>query len=519
MAQIIDNSDAIEPIFKKLQETFRTHKTKDVNFRKAQLRNLLKGLEEMEQELHQALQEDLGVTLFSSQMTSTIITKTDVENQLAHIDKWSKEESVDTPFVIGPGTSKIIYEPLGVVLVIAAWNYPLYTGIPPMAAAIAAGNCVILKPSELAPHSSQVMYKLVDKYLDKSCYAVIQGGVEVSKKITTFAFDLIIFTGSPEKGKLVARAASENLVPCILELGGKSPTIVDKDCSLNVTAQRIIQGRFTNAGQTCVACDYVFVHESIKDAFINEMKIEIKKFFGENPQNSPDYSRIVTTFHTQRLEKLLQNHDGQIVLGGQVKVNEKYVEPTIILEPNQNSQIMTEEIFGPILPVFTFNDIGKVITFINSRPKPLALYYYGNNSKNKKLLEQQTSSGAIVHNDSVFHLLNPNLPFGGVGNSGYGAYHGIAGFKGCSHAKPVFNKSTLNIYPFNIRYPPFTKHKLQTLSLFFKFAELPQRHVVNATLFISFLVAMKIASKKGYLKRFLEISKPYVDKLWNSANL
>ncbi|CAD8195311.1 unnamed protein product [Paramecium pentaurelia] len=519
MDQIQDNTDVIQPIFQKLKETFSTHKTKCVKFRKAQLRNLIRGLQEMEQEFHTALENDLGVTMFSSQMTSTIITKAEVENQLAHIDEWSKEENVDTPFVIGPGSSKIIYEPLGVVLVIAAWNYPLYTGIPPMAAAIASGNCVILKPSEIAPHSSKVMYDLVTKYLDQSCYAVIQGGVEVSKKITTLPFDLIIFTGSPEKGKLVAKAASENLVPCILELGGKSPTIVDKDCSLNVTAQRIIQGRFTNAGQTCVACDYVFVHQSIKDAFINEMKTELKRFFGENPQNSQDYSKIVTEFHTQRLQELLKDHNGQVVVGGQVNVNQRYVEPTIILQPSVQSKLMTEEIFGPILPVLLFDNIDNVIQFINSRPKPLALYYYGSNSKNKKLLEQQTSSGAIVYNDSVFHLLNPNLPFGGVGNSGYGAYHGVTGFKGCSHAKPVFTKSTLNIYPFNIRYPPFTKHKLQTLSLFFKFAELPQRHVVNATLFVSFLIAMKVAKNKGYLKKFLELSKPYVDKLWKSANL
>ncbi|CAD8095364.1 unnamed protein product [Paramecium primaurelia] len=519
MEQIQDNSEIIQPIFQKLKETFNTHKTKCIKFRKTQLKSLLKGLEEMEQEFHVALEKDLGVTIFSSQMTSTIVTKVEIENQLAHIDEWSKEEYVDTPFVIGPGSSKIIYEPLGVVLVIAAWNYPLYTGIPPMAAAIAAGNCVILKPSEIAPHSSQVMYNLVTKYLDQSCYAVIQGGVEVSKKITTLPFDLIIFTGSPEKGKLVAKAASENLVPCILELGGKSPTIVDKDCSLNVTVQRIIQGRFINAGQTCVACDYVFVHQSIKDAFINEMKTELKNFFGENPQKSNDYSKIVTEFHTQRLKELLKDHNGQVIIGGQVNVDQRYVEPTIILQPQVQSKLMTEEIFGPILPVLTFDNINEVIQFINSRPKPLALYYYGSSSKNKKLLEQQTSSGAIVHNDSLFHLLNPNLPFGGVGNSGYGAYHGITGFKSCCHAKPVFTKSTLNIYPFNIRYPPFTKHKLQTLSLFFKFAELPQRHVVNATLFVSFLVALKLAQKKGYLKRLLEISKPYVEKVWKETNL
>jgi aldehyde dehydrogenase (NAD+) len=332
-----------------------------------------------------------------------------------NFEEWAKPRSVDTNLMCGNASSKIIPEPFGCALVIGAWNYPFYTTVAPAAEAIAAGNCVCLKPSEMSPNTSNLMKEIFDKYLDKNCYTVIEGGPNIAKNITTHKWDLIIFTGSPEKGKLVAKAAAENLIPCILELGGKNPTIVDKDANVQSAAMRIAASKFLNCGQTCIAPDYVYCHSSVFDKFIEESKKSVTKFYTDNVKDCVDYSRIINEFHTERIANYLdpKDHKGKVVLGGKVDLKDKYIEPTIIAEPSKDSKVMKDEIFGPILPVLKYDDISDVIGFINANQKPLALYYYGD--VNKKKLENETSSGAFTVNDCVAHILNHKLPFGGVG--------------------------------------------------------------------------------------------------------
>ncbi|KAL4426290.1 hypothetical protein ABPG74_018707 [Tetrahymena malaccensis] len=498
--QIQDDSSVIEPTFQELRQTFLSQKTKSLAYRKQQLRNLLRGLTEMEQEFHKALEKDLKCSPFISYMTSFKITISEIEHTLKNLDSWVKARPLDTTVISGPAKTYLKPEPYGVALVMSAWNYPLFTAIPPFAQALAAGNCVVLKPSELAPYTSNCIQKLFTNYMDKTAYRCIEGQVQVSINITKLPWGLIIFTGSPEKGKLVAKAASENLVPCILELGGKSPTIVDQDANLENAALRVTQGRFLNAGQTCVACDYLFVHKSVKAEFIKKLKEKIVLFYGEDPQKSNDYNRIINCQSTERLASLLnpEDHKGQIVIGGKYDISDKYVAPTLIDQPSLESRVMKEEIFGPILPILEFTDIQTVVQFINERPNPLALYYFG--SKHAKLFEEQTSSGSYSINDAIFQLTNPNLPFGGVGNSGSGKYHGLAGFDSCSHLKPVFNKLPINSFPFSARYPPYTETKQSTLKVLFATAQFNQSTGIKWGLAIIALIILSKFSYNGALQ-------------------
>lgn len=367
-----------------------------------------------------------------------------------------------------PGISKVEYEPLGVALIMSSWNYPILTTIMPLANAIGAGNMAIIKPSEISRSSAKVIKKLVEKYLDPSAYKIIEGGQEVAKSIITKKFDLIVFTGSPEKGKIVASEAGKNLVPCILELGGKCPVIVDSkpnqsfitspfSSSLDYAAAKIIWGRFINCGQTCLACDYVLVHEDsaeeLKKLLIKHLKESYKgrsdKYF------DGDKGSLINAVHAERIKGYLnENHDGTIIAG--VKSEEEYkdlknnwIPPTIVDNPSDESSLMTEEIFGPVLPIKTYKTIDEAIKYINDRPKPLGLYYFGSIlGSNGARVRRETSSGAFSFNDAVIQVCNPNLPFGGVGNSGYGSYHGIYGFRNMSHAKACYYKLPLNFYPF-----------------------------------------------------------------------
>ena len=390
-----------------------------------------------------------------------------LKHNLLHIDKWNQAESIDTPFVIGPARSYTQPVSLVVALVIGAWNYPIATCVPYVATAIAAGNCCVVKPSEVSANTSKVIAELFDKYLDKDCYRCIEGQVEVSKAIIKEPFDVIVFTGSTEKGKLVAKAAAENLVPCILELGGKSPTIVDKEANIDNAALRIVQGRFINCGQTCIACDYLFVHKEIKAELIQKINDKLVESYGRDPSKAEDYSRVINEFHVKRIQSYLdEDHGGKIVLGGEVKLNERYIAPTLIENPNLDSKLMQEEIFGPVLPILEFDDFDYVIKFINSRPKPLSLYYYGSSfSQNYKNLKTKTSSGGLLLNDSIFHFANSFLPFGGVGASGYGKLHGHAGFKALSHSKAVMEKAPINFFPLNVRYRPYAGLRGKVLKL------------------------------------------------------
>jgi len=488
---ISDDPSVIRPALDDLRKNFLTGKTLPLKYRKQQLNNLLRGLKELEPKFHAALQKDLNANEMMSYMLSTCLTIEDIKHTLAHIDKWNKPKSVDTPLVIGPGRSYIQPEPYGVALVIGAWNYPVATAVPYLATAIAAGNCCIVKPSEVSAHTSNVIAELVDKYLDKDCYRCIEGQVEVAKAITKEKFDLIVFTGSTEKGKLVAKAAAENLIPCVLELGGKSPTIVDRDANLDNAAMRIVQGRMINCGQTCIACDYLFIHKDIKAKLLAKIQEKITEFFGTDPSKSEDYPRMINDFHLQRVKSYLdEDHGGKVVIGGQIRAENKYIAPTIVDNPRLDSKLMQEEIFGPVLPVLEFADLDYVIKFIQERPKPLALYYYGSTfSNNYKRVKTLTSSGGLMANDSVFHFANNHLPFGGVGSAGYGKLHGYGGFKSFTHFKPVMEKTSINFFPFNVRYPPYAGFRGQLLRFMLKLSQVNQSTIFKVLIWIGVITA------------------------------
>lgn len=489
---IPDDPSVIRPTLEALKKTFLTGKTKDISFRIKQLKNLARGLKEMSAKLDEAIQKDIGLSPFMNFMASTTPCLNEIEDCIRNVRKWAKPEKTNTPLPLGPAKSYIVPEPYGVCLVLSAWNYPLITLIPPIATAIAAGNCVVAKPSEMAPHTSNVVAELFEKYMDKDCYRIIEGQVQVAIAITKEKFDVLVFTGSPEKGRLVAKAAAENLIPCVLELGGKSPTIVDRDADLDNAAMRIVTGRFLNAGQTCIAPDYCFAHKDIKEKFLAKVKEYKEKFHGQDPKQDPHYARMINEWHTERIKSYLdEKHGGKIVFGGEVDIKQKYVAPTVVDSPSFNCKMMQDEIFGPILPVYEFSDIDTVIKFINDREKPLALYYYGSNSsKSKERLINETSSGAVMVNDSLFHILNSELPFGGVGNSGYGACHGKQGFDCLTHKKPVMEKYAINMFPFNARYPPYTTGKQKLIKLLFGSFSITQYDALRALIFLIVLAVI-----------------------------
>ncbi|EGR30464.1 hypothetical protein IMG5_131480 [Ichthyophthirius multifiliis] len=504
---ILDNPKIIQPTLDSLKNSFRTGKTLSLSYRKQQLKNLLTGLKEMEDEIINANIKDMG---YKNKDTSKLfnLTPTIMEIQfiLKNFEKWSQKQKVDTSLLVGPGQSYIIPEPFGVSLVIGAWNYPLSTCVGPAANSIASGNCVVLKPSEMAPYSSNVIKKLIEKYLgkkykkvkknqkiiDNDCYRVIEGQIEVSKEICSYPWDHIIFTGSPQKGRLIAKAAAENLIPVILELGGKSPTIVDKSANLETAAYRIISGKIQNSGQTCIAPDYLYVESSIFDKFLEMLKKVLLEMTQNDPKTSPDYCRMINEFHTKRMQNMIKNHGGKLFYGGEVDVNQKYVQPTIIINPQLDSDCMKDEIFGPILPIFSYKNFDEVINFINSKDKPLALYYYGENKIHKQRLIEQTSSGALSFNESVMHYINHTLPFGGVGNSGYGKIHGQFGFQSCSHMKPVLDKSgfigTLNAYPLYCRFPPYTESRIKTMNFLSQVFDIYPSEITTSVYFKIFIV-------------------------------
>jgi aldehyde dehydrogenase (NAD+) len=500
--QIPDDPSVIQPIFESLKKAFFAGKTRDLSFRKQQLKNILKGLKELTPELCEASHKDLGGGLQMGGLQVSM-AGAEVEEVLENIDEWNKPIATETSLGVGPGESYLLPEPLGTVLVIAPWNAPLVLSIPYLATAIAAGNTVLVKTSEMAPENSRVITQLVEKYLDKECFRCIEGKVEVAKAVITFPWDKIVFTGSTEKGRIVAKAAAEHLTPCVLELGGKSPTIVDKDADIDNAALRIAQGKLINAGQICVANDYVFVHKSIKAKFTEAIKKRMIEFYGEDASKSPEFGRIVNEFHCNRIKCLLdEDHKGKVVLGGEVRVNEKYVAPTIIDSPSYESQIMKDEIFGPVLLLQEYEDIDFAINYINLKPKPLAIYFYGNaSSANYKKVKTFTSSGGLVLNDSVFHFSSPYLPFGGVGASGTGFVHGFHGFRELVHLKPILEKGTNNSYPFNARFPPGNAHKGKIMMFILKNSRVKESTLKKTVASLVLIGAGIVAWKKGYLDK------------------
>jgi len=357
-----------------------------------------------------------------------------------------------------PGSGYVMREPLGVVLIIAPWNYPISLVLKPLIGAISAGNCVVIKPSEVSENCAKWLTSNITKYLDTNCIQVYEGGPQETENLLKQQFDMIFYTGNTHVGKFVMKAAAEHLTPVTLELGGKSPCIVDKDIDLETSARRIVAGKFANVGQTCVAPDYILVHDQVEDKFVDKLQQVIKEFYGDNPQSSRDYSRIINQRHTKRLEKLLQGQN--VISGGSVDVQDNYISPTLvkISSDKLNSPIMQDEIFGPILPILTIHNIDEAIEFVNSRPKPLALYIFSKNTGVQKRVLETTSSGGACVNETVFHVACKTLPFGGVGPSGMGSYNGFHSFDTFSHKKSVLDRATW-LDP-SIRYPPYTDRKI-----------------------------------------------------------
>ena len=434
---------------------FATNKTKDINFRLTQLRKLKKAILKNQQKLENALWEDLHKSPEEAYLTEISIVTGEIDNHIRHLKQWAKPERVSTPLHLFPSSSKIIFEPLGLSLIVAPWNYPFQLLINSLVGSISAGGCSILKPSPDAPKTAIAMQEMIEETFDSNYIAVVQGGRETNTILFNERFDIIFFTGSSKVGKVVMRAAAEHLTPVVLELGGKSPCIVDADANINVAAKRIAWGKLINAGQTCIAPDYLFAHHSIKDELLDKIAKNFKEMYGENIKESRFYPRIVNQNAIDRLAKLM--NEGEIHTGGEVDEKDRFIAPTIIDKVNPDFLIMQEEIFGPILPVMTFENIEEPINYINKNEKPLAFYYFGKNKKAKEVLAKTTSGGACI-NDTLMHITNHNLPFGGVGNSGLGKYHGQESFLAFSNRRAVVTTPTWIDLP--LKYAPFKYFKL-----------------------------------------------------------
>lgn len=440
----------------KQKEFFQTGTTKDVSFRITQLKKLKEILVENEQLLIEEVHKDFQKSAFETYATEIGLVITDINYAIKHVESWAKQKTVSSSLVNFPSKNFIITEPYGSALIIAPWNYPILLALQPLVGAIAAGNTAILKPSELTPNTSETLEKLISEHFEPDFLKVILGGVEESSTLVKMDFDYIFFTGSTRVGKIIMRDAAERLTPLTLELGGKSPCIVDKTANLEVSAKRIAWGKFVNAGQTCVAPDYLLVQNSVKDEFLDHLKNSIHQLYGNNPKESPDFPRIINEAHFDRLVQLLDN--GETVKGGESERSTQYIAPTILNNIKLEDPIMQDEIFGPILPVLEFESVEECIKIINARPRPLALYVFTADQALEDRIMSSVSFGGGAVNDTIAQLGNHHLSFGGVGASGFGSYHGKSSFDSFSHKKSVMKKPFWPDVP--IRYAPYDDIKL-----------------------------------------------------------
>lgn len=455
----------INLIFKKQKEFFESGKTINVDYRIKNLKKLNDIIKKNEDKILSELKKDLGKSNFEGYVTEVGILYDDINFHIKNVKKWSSEEKRKSPIVYYPSKSYIYKEPYGVTLIIGPFNYPFQLVIAPLIGAISSGNTAIIKPSENSRNIALLLEKLINENFPEEYLRVVNplGGKETVSLLLDKPFDYIFFTGSVRVGKLVMQKAAQHLTPVTLELGGKSPCIVDSDAKLKLAAKRIVWGKFLNAGQTCVAPDYLCVHKSVKDELLKLIINEIRIQFGENVRNSEDYPRIVNKSSLERLSGYL--NDGKIYYGGNIDEDNLYMEPTLIIKPDLNSPLMSDEIFGPILPILVYEDLDNVIKFINHREKPLALYYFSESKKKIKYVLTSTTSGGVTINDTIIHVANPNLPFGGVGNSGVGKYHGKESFETFTHNKSVMKRGTF--IEFNIRFAPY-KNKLNLVKRIMK---------------------------------------------------
>lgn len=447
----------------KLRKFYNSGETRKISFRKKQLRKLKKTIRKNENAIMEALYKDLKKPAFEAYASEIGILYTEIRHVLWHLRSWARKREVKTPIIHFHSTSAVHYDPYGVVLVIGPWNYPFQLVMAPVVAAIAAGNAVVIKPSELAPATSRLVAKMIRDTFDDDYITVIEGGVEETGELLKEKFDYIFFTGGTAVGRIVMRAAAEHLTPVTLELGGKSPAIVDEDAPLRTTARRLCWGKFFNAGQTCLAPDYLLVHKKIKTAFINELTRTIEEFYGDDPRASRDYARIVNEKHFDRIMGLLEG--AKVIVGGESDRKNRFIAPTLVDGVTLKDPIMREEIFGPLLPIMTFGSIDDAIATVNKLPRPLALYYFSHKARRQKKVLKETAAGGGCINDTVSHVGSQELPFGGIGDSGMGRYHGRAGFEAFSHQRGILTRTTM--FDMKLRYPPYNK-KVRLLKLLFR---------------------------------------------------
>ncbi len=449
--------NTIEQILSKQREFFKTQATKDIVLRKKTLKALKKELISREQDIISALYKDFKKPRFESILSETEIVLHELNTTIENLNSWAKPKRVKASFLNFPSSDYIHSEPYGTVLCIGPWNYPYQLTLAPAIAAIAAGNTVVIKPSELTPNTSQLVEEIFTKIFKQEHVAVINGGIPVATKLLGQRWDYIFFTGSVPVGKIVAKAAAVHLTPTTLELGGKSPCIIDQTANIKLTAKRLVWGKFLNAGQTCIAPDYIIIHKDAKHSFYKAFKTELEKAYTKNPKQSEDFARIINEKNFLRLTKMLE--DQSIVIGGEVDKTDLYIAPTLIDEPDLDSDVMRDEIFGPILPVISYESKEDIDRIISNYEKPLSFYVFSNSKSLIKKLMRLYSFGGGVINDTLIHFANDKLPFGGVGHSGMGAYHGKASFDTFSHKKPIVKKANWLDVP--VRYAPYNgKEKL-----------------------------------------------------------
>lgn len=447
------NNEELERLLIKQREFFHTMTTLDIDFRIKQLKLLKSLIKDNEERFIKALKDDLGKSEFEAYTTEIGIVYDSISNMIKSLPKWAKRQKVSTPFTLFGSKSYIYKEPFGSVLIIGPFNYPFQLVFEPLAGAIAAGNCAVLKPSENAPSVSALIAEIMGNNFPSDYISVVEGGVNETSLLINAKFDYIFFTGSDRVGRIIMEAAGRNLVPVTLELGGKSPCIIDETANLKLAAKRIIWGKLVNAGQTCIAPDYLYVHKNVLDKFISLLKTTIEDFYGKDIKKSRDYGRIINEGHAGRLAGIIEKDKAKIIYGGEYDIEEKFVSPTIFTGVTFEDASMQEELFGPLIPVIEYESLGNIIDEINNRAKPLALYVFSENRNVIDNLLKRVSFGGGCVNDTISHVASSRLPFGGVGSSGIGSYHGKFSFDTFSHAKSILDKPTW--FEHGLVFPPY----------------------------------------------------------------
>lgn len=448
-----------------VRDFFQTQSTKDIKFRKKYLKALKKSIKKHESDILDALKSDLGKNKVEAYATEVGFVMKELSYIIKELKNWAKTKSVTTPMMQFPAKSFIKYEPYGTVLIIGPFNYPFQLVMSPLIGALAAGNCAVVKPSEMTPQTSMVVQEILEEVFPPDYVKVVQGEKEVTSQLLDERFDYIFFTGSTKVGQIVYEKASKHLTPVTLELGGKSPVIIDDTANLKVAAERIAFGKFMNAGQTCVAPDYILIDNEIKMKFVEALQATIQEFYGAQIEQSEDFGRIVNDNHFNRLVNIIEDSRQQVIYGGESNADELFVAPTIILDPELSDSVMQQEIFGPILPIIGYDTFNEVYDIVEQYEKPLALYLFTEDSDQITAVFNRLSFGGGCVNDTILHLANPNLPFGGVGHSGIGSYHGKYSFELFSHEKSYITKSTK--LESGLLFPPY-KGKFKYVKQLFK---------------------------------------------------